>query len=78
MTTQVNKAFTIMGSSFVPGASALIDRLKPNQRLELLREPTNPKHANAIKIMWSTKCLGWLPRKQSPRRGSSRTGCSST
>jgi hypothetical protein len=60
---QVNKSFTIMGSSFIPGASALIDKLKPNQRLELVREPKNPKHANAVVIMWSTKKLGWLPRK---------------
>lgn len=59
---QVNKSFTIMGSSFVPGAGALIDKLKPNQRIELLREPTNEHDKNAVKVMWGNRQLGWLPR----------------
>lgn len=59
---QVNKPFTIMGSSFVPGAGALIDRLKPNQPLAFLREPTNEHDSNAVKIMWGARQLGWLPR----------------
>lgn len=59
---QINKPFTIMGSSFVPGAGALIDRLKPNQEIALVREPTNPVHTNAIKVMLGLSPLGWLPR----------------
>lgn len=59
---QVNQSFTIMGSSFVPGAGALIDRLKPNQRLALVREPSNKHHANAVRIMWGDRLLGWVPR----------------
>lgn len=60
---QINKEFTIMGSSFCPGAGALIDRLKPNQRLTLLREPDNPSgHKNAVLVMSGTTRLGWVPR----------------
>lgn len=62
MAEQVNKSFTLMGSSFIPGAGALIDRLKANQPLDLLREPTNEHDANAIKVMWGQQQLGWLPR----------------
>jgi hypothetical protein len=63
MTEQINKSFTIMGSSFIGGAGALIDRLKPNQMLALAREPTNQYDANAVRIMWGERALGFLPRK---------------
>lgn len=61
---QVNKQFSIMGSSFCMGAGALIDKLKPNQRLELLREPTNKHDKNAIQVLWGPgRQLGWVPRQ---------------
>lgn len=59
---QINKSFTIMGSSFLAGAGALIDKLKPNQPVVLLREPTNEHDPNAVKVMWGVRQLGWLPR----------------
>ncbi len=59
---QVNKNFTIMGSSFCPGAGALIDQLRPNQILTLVREPTNLHDGNAVKVMWGARQLGWVPR----------------
>lgn len=59
---QINKSFTIMGSSFVNGATGLIDRLKPGQMLALLRQPNNPADKNAIAIMWGSRGLGWIPR----------------
>lgn len=60
---QIQKSFTIMGSSFLPGSSQLIDRLKPNQRLALKREPDNKADANAVLVMWGDRRLGWLPRQ---------------
>lgn len=59
---QVNKSFTIMGSSFVPGAGALIDKLKANQPIRLVREPNNPADKNAVMVVWDKRQLGWLPR----------------
>lgn len=59
---QINRDFTIMGSSFCPGAGQLIDKLKPNQILALVREPTNSHDANAVKVMWGARQLGWVPR----------------
>lgn len=59
---QVTKSFTIMGSSFINGASMLIDRLKPGQPLKLVRQPKNPAHSNAVVIMWGVRGLGWVPR----------------
>lgn len=63
MAAQVSRTFTIMGSSFLPGAGGLIDRLKPNQMLAFKREPTNQHHANAVLVMWGERKLGWLPRQ---------------
>lgn len=60
---QINKQFTIMGSSFLPGAGALIDRLKPNQPIELRREPTNKHDKNAVQVLWGVRQLGWVPRQ---------------
>lgn len=59
---QVNKSFTIMGSSFIPGASGLIERLKPGQPLKLLRQPNNVADKNAVAIMWGSRGLGFVPR----------------
>lgn len=59
---QITKSFTIMGSSFITGAGALIDRLRPNQALVLIRQPTNEHDANAVLITWGQRSLGWVPR----------------
>lgn len=59
---QIQKSFTIMGSSFITGATGLIDRLKPGQPLTLLRQPNNPADANAVAIMWGSRGLGFMPR----------------
>lgn len=60
---QVNKTFSIMGSSFIGGAQQYIERLRANQPLTLKREPDNPKHSNAIAIFWGNHKLGWVPRQ---------------
>jgi hypothetical protein len=39
---QITKSFTLMGSSFIPGAGGLIDKLRSGQMLTLLRQPNNP------------------------------------
>lgn len=59
---QVTKSFTIMGSSFIPGATMLIDRLKPGQMLAFLRQPNNPADPNAVAVMWGNRGLGFMPR----------------
>lgn len=61
---QINKTFSIMGSSFIQGASGLIDRLtnKSGTMLQLKREPNNPADKNAIAIFWGAYKLGWVPR----------------
>lgn len=60
---QVNKSFTLMGSSFLPGAGAAIDKLRPNQGLSLKREPDNEHDKNAIKVWWGNRALGYVPRQ---------------
>lgn len=59
---QVMKKFSIMGSTFVNGASALINRLRGGNRLDLRREPSNSADPNAVMVLWGTRQLGWLPR----------------
>lgn len=59
---QITKSFTIMGSSFISGAGAMIDALKPNQTLVLVRQPDNKHDKNAVLVTWGTRSLGWVPR----------------
>lgn len=59
---QVQKPFSIMGSSFIAGATGLIDRLKPGQPLKLSRQPNNPADPNAVAILWGDRGLGFVPR----------------
>jgi HIRAN domain len=59
---QVTREFSIMGSSFVNGASALINRLRGRMRLELRREPNNAADPNAVMVLWGNRQLGWIPR----------------
>lgn len=37
--------------------------MSPGDRLELVREPDNPYDANAIRIEWRGRKLGYLPRR---------------
>jgi hypothetical protein len=61
---QIQKTFAIMGSSFIPGASGLIDKLtnRIGLLLDLKREPKNPADPNAVAIFWGGYKLGWVPR----------------
>lgn len=61
---QVNKTFSIMGQSFIPGAGGLVDKLtnKPGTMVELKREPNNPKDKNAVGVWLQMYKLGWVPR----------------
>lgn len=61
---QISKTFSVMGQSFIPGASVLIEKLtnRPGTMMELKREPKNPKDPNAIGLWWGNYKLGWVPR----------------
>jgi len=41
---------------------ALLDRLQPGQRLDLVREPANPHDSDAVRIDWHGHSLGYVPR----------------
>lgn len=64
---QVEKTFSLMGSSFIGGAGQLIDKLKPASPLTLKRQPENSHDKNAVLVILSgasgTRALGWLPRQ---------------
>jgi len=53
---------SIVGSSFYPGASNWIARLKPGQELRVVREPDNQYDGNAIAVYIFQQKLGHLPR----------------
>lgn len=53
---------SIVGSSFYPGASNWIAKLKPGQELRVVREPQNPHDTNAIALYIFEQKLGHLPR----------------
>ena len=53
---------SIVGSSFYPGASNWLPRLKPGQELRVEREPENPYDKNAISVHIFQQKLGHLPR----------------
>jgi HIRAN domain len=38
--------------------------LRVGDRLELAREPDNPHDANAIKVLWRGRVLGYVPRRE--------------
>ena len=42
---------------------AVWDRIKTGDRLTLIREPTNPHDANAVRIEWQGHMLGYVPRR---------------
>ena len=41
----------------------LLQKLKPNAKLVLKREPTNQHDENAVKVLNGKKMLGYLPRQ---------------
>lgn len=59
---QINRVFTLMGSSFVNGAGQIIDKLRPNQMLTLKRQPENLHDKNAVLLILGQRALGWVPR----------------
>jgi hypothetical protein len=40
------------------------ERMKKGDRLTLVREPSNPHDANAIRIEWQGHMLGYVPRRE--------------
>jgi hypothetical protein len=51
-----------MGSSFYPGASNTIARLRAGQVLRAEREPTNKYDRNAVSVYFCNQKLGHFPR----------------
>lgn len=43
---------------------AVWERMKKGDRLTLVREPSNPHDANAIRIEWEGHMLGYVPRRE--------------
>jgi hypothetical protein len=56
------KIISIVGSTFYPGAFEQIVRLRPGQRLLVVREPKNPYDTNAIAVHLLNQKLGHFPR----------------
>lgn len=53
---------SIVGSSFYPGASNSIAKLRPGQQLRVEREPNNQYDPNAIAVHYFNQKLGHFPR----------------
>jgi len=45
-------------------AKTVFSDLRLGDRLELAREPDNPYDANAVRVEWRGKKLGYVPRRQ--------------
>ena len=45
-------------------AKAVFADLRLGDRLDLVREPDNPHDANAVRVEWRGKKLGYVPRRQ--------------
>ena len=41
----------------------VLGKLRPGDRLELVREPANPHDANAVRVEWRGVKLGYVPRR---------------
>lgn len=54
---------SLLGLAALPVAVAGKE-MSPGKRLELVREPANPFDANAIRIDWIGRKLGYTPRMQ--------------
>ena len=45
-------------------AGALWDEMKVGDALTLVREPGNPHDANAVRVEWRGRMLGYVPRRE--------------
>ena len=45
-------------------AEAVMPLLKPGDALDLVREEGNPHDANAVRVEWRGRKLGYVPRRQ--------------
>lgn len=45
-------------------AAAIWEQLRVGEPLALLREPDNPYDANAVRVEWQSKRLGYVPRRE--------------
>lgn len=46
------------------GGKEFWDQLKVGDALRLVREPANPHDANAIRVEWKERMLGYVPRRE--------------
>lgn len=53
----------LAGFQFYAGRE-LWDEMKVGDALALVREPENPHDANAVRVEWRGRKLGYLPRKE--------------
>lgn len=62
MSVNIRRVFSVVGTSFKPGATELLMRdLKPKHPLTLKREPNNKYDKNAIAVCYG-RPLGYVPR----------------
>jgi HIRAN domain len=45
-------------------AARVWPELRPGDALDLVREPDNPHDANAIRVLWRGRVLGYVPRRE--------------
>ena len=45
-------------------AAAVWPQLREGDALELVREPENPHDANAVRVLWQGRKLGYVPRAE--------------
>ncbi len=45
-------------------APQLVGDIVPGELLQLVREPDNPYDANAVRVAWRGRKLGYVPRRQ--------------
>jgi hypothetical protein len=45
-------------------AAEVWHELRVGDRLELAREPGNPHDANAVRVLWRGRVLGYVPRRE--------------
>ena len=47
-------------------APQVFSELRTGDRLDLVREPDNPHDANAVRVEWNGRNLGYVPRRENP------------
>ncbi|MCX8145979.1 MAG: HIRAN domain-containing protein [Azovibrio sp.] len=57
------QASPLAGSQF-HALPRLQSRLRPGDRLDLVREPDNPHYPFAVRVEWQGHMLGYVPRKE--------------